>query len=264
VEIAEELERIRRALAEAAERSRRSLRALSQEMGQHPAYWTRALAGKRPLRLERALGLLAALTVDAEEFFEVLYPLGGPAEAKLVAPAPDPWERQGLPSLRETMRRARALSGEPEPTPASLTARAGQILRQMLRRAGLRQRRASEALGLGPGALGQALRGNAALNVEQVLATLQLLGVTPARFFAELFGPADAHVLAGMRWSRFLDRLEGLVAGAAEGLLAESPGQAPVPPARKRRRPARRKPKAAKPAADRPPPAPSRRGARKR
>jgi len=225
VDPAEELERIRRALAEAARRGHRSLRSVSQQMGQHPAYWTRALTGRRPLRLQGALELLAALRVDAEEFFEVLYPLGGAAEAKLTRPGPDLWDRQGS-SLRDMMRRARALEARREPTPAELTARAGRTLIAMLRRAGLRQRAASQALGLGPGALGQALRGNAALNVEHVLATLALLDLTPARFFAELFGPDEEDVLAGMRWSRYLDQVEGLVASASGRLLAQKRGDA--------------------------------------
>jgi transcriptional regulator with XRE-family HTH domain len=230
VDPAQQLARVTQALHDAVRRSGWPLHEMSERLGQHPAYLSRALRGRGPLRFLTVLRLLDLLGLFPEDFFEILFPLGGEAAVRLAPPTSGRPGDDDLRSLSEAMRRARAQEGLPPWTPDYLTERAGKVLRELLRRGGARQREVSAALGLGASSLGQALRGNAALNLQHVFGTLAAIGVSPARFFAELFGPEEKNLLGSLRWTEYLDQMEGLMVGAFEAIEARrGGGEAPRP-----------------------------------
>jgi transcriptional regulator with XRE-family HTH domain len=220
VEAEPQLRRVSEALREAVRRSGWPLQEMSERLGHHPAYLSRALRGRGPLRLSAVFRLLDLVGVLPEDFFDLLFPLGGEAAAWLAPAGPGSPQDGDRRSLSEMTRRAREQEGLPAWTPDYLTGRAGKVLRDLLRRRGARQREVSAALGLGASSLGQALRGNAALNLEHVFGALAVVGTSPARFFAELFGPEERNVLGSLRWTEYLDRMEELMAGAFQAIEA--------------------------------------------
>jgi transcriptional regulator with XRE-family HTH domain len=223
--------RIVEALAQAVRRAGLSLGAASEALGHHPDHLSRAFSGKGPLRFEEVLQLLARIEVDAESFFERLYPLGGPAEARFEARDPDTYEAEGK-RLRALLVAAREQEGTPTLGPAERAERARGLLKRRLKSAGILHPEASRALGLGQTALGQVLQGKAALNVEHLLGALAVSGASPARFFAELFGPDDDDFLPKVPWSTFLGTVEGLITGAFEAAekKEEVPASGPLAP----------------------------------
>jgi transcriptional regulator with XRE-family HTH domain len=208
---AEALARLREALSHAVRRSGRSLPDLSQRLGRIPQHLELALAGRRALRLAEVFRLLALLGEEPHEFFDACFPLGGEAEREFRRRNPDP---AGEARLRELLEAAAAEQAEPPPTPKELSFRATRLLCAYLRAGHCTQERASRALGLGPSALGQVLQGKTAFRCEYLLGTLALLDVSPARFFAELLGPADREVLPRVRWSQLVATVDRLVAGS--------------------------------------------------
>lgn len=202
---------------------------MSLNLGFHRHYLGRSLRGRLPLKVEAVFRVLGALRQDPHRFFEDLYPFGGPAMAAVLRrPSPGGGRDEGLRRLGRELRKAR---GEESWTPAFLARRSGEVLRGMLRRRGIRQRDASLALGMGPTALGQVLRGYAELHFGHVFGTLGACGAPPGRFVQELFGPRDATLLGKMRWLRALDYAERVVTGMMEtyarrrGLLPVEPGE---------------------------------------
>lgn len=200
---------------------------MSQNLGFHPHYLGRTLRGRLPLNVEVVFRVLNGLKVEPDRFFEDLYPFGGEGMA-VVLRKPSPGGGRD-PSLRRLSSELRKARGE-EWSPAALSRKAGDVLRGMLRRRGIRQRDASLALGMGPTALGQALRGYAELSFGHVFGTLTVCGAPPGRFVIELFGPGDAALLGRMRWLRALDYAERVVTGMMEtyarqrGLMPADPG----------------------------------------
>ena len=74
------------------------------------------------------------------------------------------------------------------------------LLRQKITYSDFTQREVDLQCGWSPGSLSQLLQGRKALRVESVLQVLDVLGIEPGRFYAELYGsdgPANAY--------RFLD-----------------------------------------------------------
>lgn len=64
-------------------------------------------------------------------------------------------------------------------------------LKRKIREAGLTYKEVEERAGMGRDYLRQVLRGSVKLRFEHVLTLLHVLGVPPAEFFAEVFGPAS-------------------------------------------------------------------------
>lgn len=92
--------------------------------------------------------------------------------------------------------------------PAELTAEAARLLRDLLHRRGLKQNRVSVELGLGPMALGQALRGASSLTCQHLFGILRATRVSPERFFKELAGRPEGGPMAELEWALLLDALE--------------------------------------------------------
>lgn len=204
--VKEELEWLGQALMDLAHRAGLPLVVLSRELGHHDNYLTRTFRGRLPLKVVDVFWLLERLSVDSELFFELLWPFGGD-EAGYVRRRP-PAEYRPDERLAQHRLKLRAERGEDVFTPADWAAKAAVCLRELLRRKRVTQRAASLAAGMGPDALGQALRGNTLLTFQHVFATLEASGSPPGRFFTDLFGAPDGDLLEGLKWSMYLDELE--------------------------------------------------------
>ncbi len=183
-----------------------SLSGASRKVGRYPAYFSRALAGRYDLKVEDTFKLLAYLKVDTKDFLTLLFPFGGAGAAALARNPPADYEEDA--QLRETVRKQRDRRGELRLTPAQRRGRVASLLKTLLRRKKVSQRAASLALGMGASALGQALRGSSKLTWRHVFGVLDACRVTPGRFVMELFGPDDEDLLAGLRWTWYLDEIE--------------------------------------------------------
>lgn len=187
------------------------LHQMSDRLGRHEQYLSRAFRGVSPLKLTIVIEILKALQVEPDRFFEDLYPFGGEGMAQVKrhpAPGYRPDEQ-----LRLEKRKLRTARGDLPWTPKGLTVKAGRVLRGMLKRRSLSQREVSRWLGFGETALGQALRGYSALTFEHIFGTLAACGAPPGRFVKELFGPPDKSLLGHLQWLRALDHAERLVTG---------------------------------------------------
>jgi transcriptional regulator with XRE-family HTH domain len=94
--------------------------------------------------------------------------------------------------------------------PSNEVHRLAALLRLALRRTGRGLREVSRRLGYHPNYLGQVLRGRVRLTVRLVLRVLAEAGISPERFFAELYGFSDL-----------------IAAGASSGGHNSDPGPAP-------------------------------------
>lgn len=214
--------------------SRSPAAAVSRALGHHPSYMHRVLEGELPLRVVVTCDLLKRLDLDPRDFFLECFPLGGDAEVRLRAALA---ERQASDPLLAAGSRVRSASATPVRTqdvlppvvPEVIVARAGLLLRWMIRRSPHTQGDLSERLGFGSRhVLGQALRGESELKFEQVFPVLTAIGVTPGRYFRELLSPLTHEVVEGITWSDLLDRLEHAAREAAEGYLRQlERGEAP-------------------------------------
>ena len=81
--------------------------------------------------------------------------------------------------------------------------RLAAALQRAIRREGLSYSKVERRLGMGKDYLRQLLNGRVDLKVKHVLAVLTAIGVPPADFFAELFGPPSLAV--GSRATGFPD-----------------------------------------------------------
>lgn len=203
-----EATRVGRQLRELSRQGRVSLAELSRQCGHHSHYFSKVLRGQDALKVRDLVEALEILKTEPADFFSWLYPFGGKGLAKLrkargreLVPGratPEPLRRRLGRSSQDAMLR----------DPEELTAWMGELLRDLLRRKGVSQLRASLELGLGPRALGNALRGHTDLKLEQVFGALDICGVTPARFFRELFGGRITPPLAAVQWQELLDTIE--------------------------------------------------------
>lgn len=216
---ADECERLGRALTKLAHRTGQPLLEVSRALKFHAGYLSRAFRGRSPLRFAVVLRFLSHLGVQPDEYFDALYPFGGPAvrRARLLSPG----AAQAQDELRDLERLARDERGE-DLTIEALAERAGRLLREMLRRQHVSQQEASRRLGMGPHALGQALRSAEGLCVEHLFGVLAVTEISPARFFQELFGPPEADLLGAISWSAMLDDLEERLGPMMEGYLDRS------------------------------------------
>lgn len=216
----EELEELQKGLKKAIASAGRSISALSEDLGFHSLYLVRALSGARRLRVDLVFQILARLDQVPELFFADVFPLGGAfAELRARAAKGRPQERSESSlriAVRDQARRRGAI------TPSEHELRAGELLRLVLQRRGATQRAASQALGLGPDALGQVLRGSARLTFLHLFGILRFTGTTPGRFFFELFLPRPPEPEEIHERAALLDVIERLVEETSKGLLARS------------------------------------------
>lgn len=210
----------------------KTAQACSEALGFHGAFLTRAFRCHRPLRVEVVFRLLASLREPPYEFFDLHYPFAGDRlpEGK----GPGPLDLPGEPTLAELVRgeyrRTRTLT--PDEHRDDLAA----WLRRAIRRAKATQKEISLRLGLGPYALGLALRGNSQLTFFHVFGVLDALGFDPGRMFFEVFLPRPASPMQGLRRERQLDAAEGIVRGTEQALAErreqrQQPTEAPAPEA---------------------------------
>ncbi len=224
-----------REVAELARRLRSALRAqgstargTSLRIGRSAHYLSRAFAGRNPLKLKDVAALLGSLGGHPRAFFGRHYPLGGSTYS--------PEMRERILALRpQTVRfddlAARVRAQEPIPSPEETVERACRVLRGLIVERGTNQRAVSLALGLSRDTLGQALRGGMDLEMWHVFGVLLVVGVSPARFFRELYAPGG-EALGGVAWPELVALLEGLLSGAAEPLAAilrQEPNEKPEP-----------------------------------
>lgn len=210
----------------------KTARAASEALGFHGAFLTRAFRGHRPLRVEVVFRLLASLRELPYEFFDLHYPFAG--DRLPAGQGPGPLDLPGEPTLAELVRgeyrRTRTLApGEHRDDLAAW-------LRRAIRRAKASQKEISLRLGLGPYALGLALRGNSQLTFFHVFGVLDALGFDAGRMFFEVFLPRPASPLQGLRRERQLDAAEGIVRGTEQALAERrerrrQPAEAPAPEA---------------------------------
>lgn len=202
----EEIARLARGLTELLRRAHVPLYVMSGELGHHANYLTRVFTGHLPMKVREVFAILAAVHVDPKDFFDLFFPFGGPAVTELLRRPPPGFEPD--PVLRDTLRQEREARGELVLQPEQWAKKAGSVLREHLRRKRVNLRQASMAAGMGPDALGQALRGYTQITFQHVFAAIEAGGSPPGRFFMDLFGAPDDDLLEGLRWSMYLDEIE--------------------------------------------------------
>lgn len=216
----------------------RLMKEVSRQMGLAPAYLTRAFAGAMPLRLRVVFDIFAVLGQRAQPFFERHYPYVG-VGPPTAGPGRFGGEDEGEWTFREILERLRAEA--PEPSPAELVERAARHLRWKIGCSGMKQSAVSQAIGSSPRALGAALRKAEGLTTRQLFATLHVIGLPPARFFAELFTPEaeDLALGAGRSLSRdfVATALPSTRSAGDRGAPADATKEAPRGKSPTRRRP---------------------------
>ncbi len=177
----------------------------SRKLGFGPDYLGRAFRGRYPLRVELVFEILQRLTVLPFEFFDSVFPFGGPVTLKAA-------KTRGVSDLPGEQRWAHYFRDQLLEQRPRCVGEHAEHFRQWLRHAiedrEQTQRRISEALGRGPTALGQALRGNTELTFFHVFGVLHHLEVSPARFFVEAFGREAGNPAERIRRLRTLDYFE--------------------------------------------------------
>ncbi len=206
------LARLHRGLRSALGEAGLSLKAASARLERFPEYVGRALSGRLDLKVPDLFVLLDGIGLHPMEFFDIYFPLGGEelTEMRWGGPEPptDPATRaRGNVTFHHAMRQA-----SQHREPSEWAVRAGELLRQRIRRAGTTQRAVSVALGLSPDALGHCLRGDSQLPWRHVLGVLAEIRMTPARFFVELCFE-DKGLAENLRWAELLDRFEEKLTG---------------------------------------------------
>ncbi len=191
---------------------------LSLALGQHPKFLTRAFRGHRPLRVETVFQVLGLLGVHPYAFFKVVYPLGGRILPPLTTQQRAALDAPGLPTLRALVQWQ--LDSEVPLPAAAHRRRLAEALRRAIRRHGPSVRGLSLQLGLGPHALGLALRGGTQLTVLHVLGVTGALGIDPGRVFFEAFLPEPGSPLEHLERDQMLASFERLLQATEEGFLA--------------------------------------------
>lgn len=166
-------------LKEATRASGRSSKEISRRLGKSPHFLSRIYRGELRLRIETLFSVLGALEIPPSQFFGRFYPLGGWAPEGRFGFAPDD------PLAPLTLRLEREQLAKP---PQQWAREAGRILIAKIVGAGRKQTDLSVRLGLNREVLGRALRGNSRIEMFHVFGVLHEIGLSPARFFAELIG----------------------------------------------------------------------------
>jgi transcriptional regulator with XRE-family HTH domain len=200
-----ELSRLQGALELAIRHKGWTFTQTSRRLRRYPEYVGRTLSGRADLKVGDVFRLLELLQVEPFDFLQASFPLGGSsvlAAKKLVAASATP-ERLLVDRLaREGLTKHGAKLDA-----RAWTERAGQLLREVLRRNDQTQADVAAALGLTVSALGQRLRGNSRLLAWQLFAVLRVLKVDAGRFFYELVFP-DQSLAAQLTLGEVLDSWE--------------------------------------------------------
>lgn len=207
-----------KALQELLTEHRTSAREVSRALGWHAAFLTRAFNGHRPLRVEVVFDVLAHLREVPYDFFRLHYPFGGSRAGLYVGGAKSPLDLPGLISLQEAIREQFRKQGVP--TSSEYRLRIGAWLQRELRTRGVSMRSVSQRLGLGPSALGQALRGESQSTFFHVFGALEAIGADPGRMFLAVFLPEPPSPLERLEQEQRLAILEKVVVETEEGFLA--------------------------------------------
>lgn len=161
-----------------------SAAAISLALGQHPAFLSRALNGQRPLRVEVVFAALHQLHILPFEFFWMVFPFGGtPLPASQLKAHSDPSVVEFRELTRRLFQRRGRLSSD------EYRLRIGAWVKEEIARRDRSVRQVSLAMGLGPTALGKALRGESQLTFTQVFRALEAVRTDPGRLFVSLFLP---------------------------------------------------------------------------
>lgn len=186
---------------------------LSLALGNHEQYVSRALRGVVLFKVELVYEILQAVQAPPEPFFSQLYPFAEHSLEPLRRRRHPAWGELMPPSLERD-----AFDDEETPrfiSPEEETRRVGRRLGELLARRGITQLDASQAIGLGPRALGQALRGASHLYWSHVFAVVDLLGMPMGRLWKEVYGPIPETPLTYLRWQQVLDAAETSLTGKA-------------------------------------------------
>jgi transcriptional regulator with XRE-family HTH domain len=199
-------------LREAVRSSGTSLKAVSLELGYAPPYLSRVLSGIHALKVRQVFAILTAVGKRPTLFLSDRYPLAPP-----IAATRRRKKRSDLPlgpSARQM--REEVESRKPPPDPKELAEKTASLLRGVLLRKHVRQRAVSRSLGLKDDTLGRALRGEADLLAFHLFGTLAAVGMTPGRFFAELFSGDETGGEIELSRAELWDVIERLVGGGTE------------------------------------------------
>lgn len=210
-------------------------REVARGLGYEAGYLSRSFTGRVPLRVRVVFRVLERTRAEPSEFFDTHYPLGGPTGRLLRGTAPSVLDLPGLPTLEQTLKAERRRRAASSRSPEEHTALVAELLKEVIRRTGKTQREISRALGMGLDTLGVALRGQTDLSFFHLFGVLDQVGMSPARFFAELFLTADSGSLEAIRFSQLLTSLERALGEATETLWqhrqrSESSAPATPPP----------------------------------
>ena len=208
-------QRLSRLVGRAVEDSGSSAAEVSRRLGRSSGYLGRVLSGRLPLRIGEVFALLEVLDQHPGAFFERHFPLGGREVQALTEKAGGAGE-SGAASLGDLLELAAC--ARPVPPAGQLLERTAGLLRARMAGARRSLRAASAGLGLARQGLARALRRPERLAAWHVFGALAAIGMTPARFFAEVFAPAEANLPPLLSQSELLDALEHLLsrlAGAA-------------------------------------------------
>lgn len=200
-----EIRRLAAELTELAHRHGTPLFEISRDLGRHPNYLSRALAGSIELKVDDTFSMLLDLGLVPRELFTWMYPMGG---VRGPEPAAGSKEAKELAEAAEARRRYDEEQGRHLLSAADWTREVRALLRDLLRRKKISQPKASRALGLGPKALPAVLAGGTRLGWAHLFGVLALTDTKPWRFFLELFSPPEGDAFAQLRRVRYLDALE--------------------------------------------------------
>ena len=99
--------------------------------------------------------------------------------------------------------------------------RIADLLYFKIRQSGFKMRDVSRAMGLSPDQVSRLLKGQLLLRLEHIYEMLEILGVPPATFWAELEGLPDAALARRYALGHSRDPDEVLLAGITRGELME-------------------------------------------
>jgi hypothetical protein len=217
-EAQEDVRRLAEALRLALRRRRLTLVEASRRLGHYPEYLGRVLSGRALLKVRDVFDVLALLEIHPQEFFDIYFPLGGPAVTGLRELATEE-ENRARAVARGLLRRGLGQRDQGLDS-AAWVRRTGQLAREMIERRGRSQRELSLEFGLASYSLGQRLRGTSRLLCWQLFAVLRALEVDPGRFFVELVFP-DTTLSESLRLSQVLDLWETRLRPLSEASLAK-------------------------------------------
>lgn len=215
-------------------------RAVALQLGYNAGQFSRAVHGVRPLKVADVFRILQALDTPAFSFFTLIYPLGGEPVALARKPPRRSLEPPGSLSFEDFGAAVEEQLGGP-PSPEEATDKTRLLLKECIRRSELSQRAVSRAMGLSDDSLAEVLRGKATLTFRHLFGVLVAIGMSPARFFAELFDDEATTPLEKMAQARYYDALEKVLRKAGEEALKKrleqwtkaspaSPVEAPTQP----------------------------------